>query len=160
MSAVTLLQPEKPSVGFKRILIPTDFSETSRRTVPYALALARQYKAEVHFVHALPTRLHEPIPLEPLPKELDRLRFEAERQMKHLCESLVIGNLAIRPRIEEGAISEVLSSVIQNQDIDLLVFSTHGRGGLRKLVMGSVAETADRACLLTLKAVVLLEVYN
>ena len=80
--------------------------------------------------------------------------------MKHLCESLVIGNLAIRPRIEEGAISEVLSSVIQNQDIDLLVFSTHGRGGLRKLVMGSVAETADRACLLTLKAVVLLEVYN
>jgi len=140
MSAATVLPPHKQSIGFNRILIATDFSQTSRRAVPYALALARQYKAEVHFAHALPTRLHEPIPLEPLPRELDRQRFEAERHMKHLLETLVLGNLRVHPRIEEGAISEVLSSVIREQDIDLLVFSTHGRGGLRKLVMGSVAE--------------------
>ena len=127
-----MLPPQKQSIGFNRILIATDFSRPQRRAVPYALALARQYKAEVHFAHAIPTRLHEPIPLEPLPRELDRQRFEAERHMKHLLETLVLGNLRVHPRIEEGEIYEVLSSVIQEQNIDLLVFSTHGRGGLRR----------------------------
>ena len=38
MSAVTVLPPQKQGIGFNRILIATDFSQTSRRAVPYALA--------------------------------------------------------------------------------------------------------------------------
>jgi universal stress protein A len=147
MCAATPIQPQtKPQIaGFKNILIPTDFSEASRRAVRYALALARQHHSEVHLVHVIPERPREPIPLDSLPKELDRRRLDAKQGLKHLLETLVIGNLAPRLWIEEGPISDILAAIIKSQDIDLLVFSTHGHGGLRKLVQGSAAEEMLRS---------------
>ena len=79
-------------------------------------------------------------PLEPLPQALDLRRLDAENQMKHFVEVSTIGDLTHHSRVEQGPVTAVLSSIVENEGIDLLVLATHGRGGLKKLALGSVAE--------------------
>jgi len=144
MAPVAQMQTQKQSVWFKRILIATDFSEISQRARPHALALAWHYGSEVYFVHAVPARPREPIPLEPLPKAIDRQQLDAEQQMKRFVETSAIGDITQHSVIEQGPVAGVLSSIVERENIDLLVLATHGRGGLKKLVLGSVAEEVLR----------------
>src|ERR1041385_5604191 len=104
MSAAIQTYPQTQAVGFKRILIPTDFSENSRRAIPYALAFARQFGSEVYFVHAISGWLRDPIPLEPIPKELDPELFEAEHEMKHLLETFAFADIPHFSRVQQGPI--------------------------------------------------------
>ena len=73
-------RPEE--VSFKRILLATDFSEASERALSYAIAFCARYQSDLFIVHATVPEPREPIPMDPLPRELDRPRLEAERQMK------------------------------------------------------------------------------
>jgi nucleotide-binding universal stress UspA family protein len=143
MSATAQVLNEQ-SVGFKHILIATDFSEISQRALDYAIAVARRYRSELYLVHAIPARGRPPIPLDPLPRELDRERLEAEQQMKWLSDKAASSEITQHALVERGHVSEVLSAVIDRESIDLVVLGTHGRGGLEKLVLGSVAEEVLR----------------
>jgi nucleotide-binding universal stress UspA family protein len=144
MSALAQPQEQKQSVSFKSILVATDFSVTSERALAYALAIARRYGSIVSIVHALPPEPRKPVSADPLPRELDRPRFEAEHEMKLLAESVHIKDFAPHMLLEQGLVWEVLSSLIQRENSDLLVLGTHGRGGLKKLALGSVAEEVLR----------------
>ena len=137
----TAMQPmeQEKAIGFKRILLAIDFSETSRHAIPYVLTLARKYSSEIFLVHAT-TASHEAIPLEPLPRELDRQWNEAEQQMREFVESTAIKDVPHRSLVHRGPVADVLSHAVQQEEIDLLAIGTHGRGGLKKLVLGSVAE--------------------
>src|ERR1019366_1066740 len=130
----------KQSVGFKQVLIATDFSDASQGAFDYAVAIARRYSSALSVVHAIPPDPHEPIPIYPAPRELDRTRLEAEQQMKQLGEDARIHDLNHHLLLEQGPVWDVLASMIQRESVDLLVLGTHGRGGLKKLAMGSVAE--------------------
>jgi len=54
MSAVAQVRDEKQSVGFKQVLIATDFSPASERALAYGLAIARRYGSALSVVHAIP----------------------------------------------------------------------------------------------------------
>jgi nucleotide-binding universal stress UspA family protein len=127
-------------VSFKRILLATDFSEASERALSYAIAFCARYGSDLFIVHATVPEPREPIPMDPLPRELDRHRMEAERQMRRLGKSARIKDLPHTLMVEKGEVWTVLSSVIEREHIDLLVMGTHGRRGFRKLALGSVAE--------------------
>jgi len=145
MPAVAKIEEQQlQNVGFHRILLATDFSEASQRAFAYAIAIAHRYGSTVSIVHALTPEPREPIPLEPLPHELDRQRLEAERQMDALAEDVQATGIAHRLVLEPGPVWDVLSTVIQRENIDLLVVGTHGRGGVKKLELGSVAEKVQR----------------
>ncbi len=144
MSAVTQIPNPKRRVEFKQVLVATDFSNASQRALAFAIAIAGQYRSVLSVVHAIPPEPRESIPLEPLPRELNRRRFEAEQQMKHLGEKARMNDLNHRLLLEQGPIWDVLASVIQRESVDLLVLGTHGRGGLKKLAFGSVAEEVLR----------------
>ncbi len=131
---------QQEDAAFKRILIATDFSDVSRRSLGYAVALARKYNAEAYVVHAPSAPAREPIPLEPLPKDLDPQWLEAEKQMKQFVEAGAMGDISHHDLLTRGPVADVLASLIESEHIDLLVLGTHGRGGLKKLVLGSVAE--------------------
>jgi nucleotide-binding universal stress UspA family protein len=75
---------------------------------------------------------------------MDRDRIEAEQQMKQLGEKAGIHDLNHHLLLEQGPVWDVLASVIQRENVDLLVLGTHGRGGLKKLALGSVAEEVLR----------------
>jgi nucleotide-binding universal stress UspA family protein len=131
-------------LGFKQVLIATDFSDASQRALAYALAIARRYGSALSIVHAIPPEPRDQIPLETLPHELNRRRLEAEQQMKQLGESAQLSDLKPHLLLEQGPVWDVLASAIQRESVDLLVLGTRGRGGLKKLALGSVAEQVLR----------------
>lgn len=131
-------RPEE--VSFKRILLATDFSEASERALSYAIAFCARYMSDLFIVHATVPEPREPIPMDPLPRELDRPRMEGERQMKRLGKSARLKDLPHNLIVDKGEVWPVLSSVIEREHIDLLIMGTHGRRGFRKLALGSVAE--------------------
>ena len=144
MSAIAQIREVKQSVGFKRVLIATDFSELSERALAHALPIVRRCGSKLSIVHAIPPQTREPIFPDPLPRELDRERIEAETEMARLAEDACIKELHPHTVVERGRVWDVLSSTIQDEAADLLVQGTHGRGGLKKLALGSIAEEVLR----------------
>ncbi len=144
MSAIAQVHDQKQSTTFKQILMATDFSDASQRAFAYAVAIAHRYRSALSVVHAIPPDPHEPAPIYPLPRELDRDRMAAEKQMKQLDDDPRIHDLNHRLLLEQGPVWDVLASVIQREQVDLLVMGTRGRGGLKKLALGSVAEEVLR----------------
>jgi len=134
----------KRDVTFKNILLATDFSEVSRKTVPYAAALARRYGSKLYLVHVVPPEPRTPIPIEPLPSELDYRRENAELRMKDFLREDSLGDLPHEVLLDRGPVCGALSELIQRDEIELLVIGTHGRLGLKKVILGSVAEELFR----------------
>jgi nucleotide-binding universal stress UspA family protein len=118
----------------------TDFSEASQRALHFAIAIARRHGSMLSVMHAIPAEPHDRIPIGPLPRELDRRRLEAESQLSLLEEQAPFKDLQHELLLERGDAWEVLASEIQGEKIDLLILGTRGRGGLKKLALGSVAE--------------------
>ena len=134
----------KQSVTVKNILLATDFSDVSKKAVPYAAAIAGKYGSRIYLVHVIPTPPRTAIPVEPLPAQLDRDRLNAELEMKTFLRGDSLHQIPHETRVEQGPIGEALSELIEQDEIDLLVLGTHGRGGLKKILLGSVAEELFR----------------
>lgn len=128
------------ALALKRILLATDLSDASSNAKQWTVALARHYGAEVFLGHAVPPEVRGFVPLDVLPKELDRDRLSAERAMKDLVYNLLEERVVAHSRLQRGPVWEVISSIIAEENIDLLVLGTHGRSGLSKVALGSVAE--------------------
>jgi nucleotide-binding universal stress UspA family protein len=148
MATVALTQEQKEwSVDFKRILIATDFSAPSERALGYAVAIARRYGSEISIVHAIPPEPRESVTMDPLSRELNRARLEAEQEMQRLVLEAHLKDFAHHVAIEQGSVWEVLSAMINQHHPNLLVLGTHGRGALERLALGSVAEEVLRLAL-------------
>jgi nucleotide-binding universal stress UspA family protein len=141
MAAIAQVQNQKHAIGFKHVLIATDFSAASERALACALPIVRRYGSEVSIVNAIRP---ETITWESLPEEFDRERFGAEKEMASLSEEARVESLHPHLLLERGRAWDVLSSIMQRENTDLLVMGTHGRGGLKKLALGSVAEEVLR----------------
>jgi nucleotide-binding universal stress UspA family protein len=131
-------------VSLSSILVTTDFSQVSKNALLYATALAGQYEARTVVAHALSPEPHLSVPFDSLPVEADPAWLEAERKLA----KFVFGSaLEVRPAkvlLERGEVWSVISDIIRKNKIDLVVTGTHGRQGLKKLVLGSEAERIYR----------------
>jgi nucleotide-binding universal stress UspA family protein len=130
-------------IAINKILLATDFSPESANALQCALALARRYDSKLFITHALPpaadTRSAEvPVPLQGM------LQRDAERNMTLLAQNEELRTFPHQMILCLGDPAQVLSKVISNEDIDLVVMSTHGRGGLGKLRAGSTTENLMR----------------
>jgi nucleotide-binding universal stress UspA family protein len=134
------LPQHQATVSFKNILLATDFSDASERAFNYATAIARLHGSKIYIVHVVPPETISFIPEFPR----DRLRHEAKREMETLADRNELQQIAHETLLRAGSVWNVLSAVICEQNIDLVVLGTHGRGGLKKLVLGSVAEEVVR----------------
>jgi len=132
------LEDSKANATFQHILVATDFSEPSRKALCDALILASEHHAYVSVVHALPAD-QQSSALDS-PPALDLARSNAERQMKALVRELEAEQKIDTLVVRHGPIAKVVASLIEEAAIDLLVIGTRGRGGLRKIALGSVAE--------------------
>lgn len=132
--------PTQKSSSFSHVLMATDFSEASQRALYFAIAIARRHGSMLSVMHAIPAEPHDRIPIGPLPRELDRRRLDAESHLSVLEKQTQFKDLQHEFLLERGDVWDVLASEIQRENIDLLVLGTRGRGGLKKLALGSVAE--------------------
>jgi nucleotide-binding universal stress UspA family protein len=137
-SAKTLVVP-----ALKNILFATDFSECSQAILPYLHGLAVRYGAVVHLVHVIAPEARTSVPMDHIP-ELDVNRIDAESAMNAMQSSALMNDIAHTATVERGEVWEILSTMVEEKKIDLIVLGTHGRRGLKKLVLGSTAEQVFR----------------
>jgi nucleotide-binding universal stress UspA family protein len=131
-------------VSLTKILLTTDFSEVSDHALDYALALARRYDARIYLTHVI-----TPDPFQFAEPQLAQATYEKVRQAAEegITDILISGKLRGVPHevlMEEGSVWPTLDKLITNNEIDLVVVGTHGRGKMQKLLIGSVAEEIFR----------------
>jgi nucleotide-binding universal stress UspA family protein len=133
-------QHELVARDFKKIVLATDFSSTADKALKWAAAIAKHYHAEIAIVHAIAPEPREAVPMDPLPPEMDSAYAEARRQIGRLDQEEFLSRLPHHTILQHGSAADVISSVIKQNNTDLLVVGTRGRTGLARLVLGSVAE--------------------
>ena len=131
-------------ISISNILLTTDFSSASEAAVPYAAALARLYGAKVFVAHVVSPEAHLSVPIDRLPHEADPVWQEARRDTEHFLDHSALAKVPHEEIFERGELWDVISSIIAENEIDLLVLGTRGRQGLRKLFLGSQAEKIYR----------------
>jgi nucleotide-binding universal stress UspA family protein len=130
-------------ISLKNVLFATDFSVNSNAALPYAVAVSRLYGAKLYATHVLSP---ESYVFYATPESWLAVREEAEVLQQAAAERLE-GQLKGVPHqvlSAVGDIADVLFRLVREHEIDLLVLGTHGRSGLKKLLMGSVAEKIFR----------------
>jgi nucleotide-binding universal stress UspA family protein len=129
---------------FGQILHASDFSPASRRAFDQALGLAKANGAALTLVHVL-----EPVILWAedayvSPQAYDRLltsaRTTAAKQLDALVRRAKTAGVRVTGRLVEGNPREAIPRAAKRSHADLIVVGTHGRTGLGKLLLGSVAE--------------------
>jgi len=135
-------------VKIRRILAPTDFSPSSLAAVDEAAGLALRFGAEVILLH-----VHEPPFVgDPDPYVVsasfrlllaERKRLAGE-QMSKLEKRLSGRHTKCRAMIGEGRAGEEIIAAARNEKADLIVMSTRGLTGAKRLLLGSVAERVVR----------------
>ena len=125
---------------FARILVPTDFSAPSEAALAYGRELATQFDAALHLMHVAENPFLRAV-------AIDRRALE-EAAVRRLQERLTEaerrrGSVAIVEQSDQPA-NEILRYA-ESANIELIVMGTHGRTGLARVVVGSVAEAVVRA---------------
>jgi nucleotide-binding universal stress UspA family protein len=133
-----------PRLAIENILFATDFSSNSTSALAFSLALARCYGSKIFAVNAVAPEPHYSVPLEPIPLELDPLFQQAQKKMAESEAKRAFGDVQHESIVEHGQPWAVVARVMRQQSIDMLVLGTHGRTGMRKLVLGSQAEIIFR----------------
>lgn len=136
-----------PAGAINRILVPVDFSPCSRAALDYALELAERMRAsvEVLYVHE-PAGYVGPASLVMLPQAVGPAWEDARRDVLRELDGF-FGSARARlrgVRVESGIPGDVIPQVARNGEFDLIVMGTRGRGGITRLVVGSVAEAVMR----------------
>lgn len=129
--------------AIRSILHPTDFSPQADAALMFALALARDQKAQLTLLHVArwPIRpIGLPPDASPPPdEELERRQLERELRQRP------VGHVPVEYRLEYADTSaEGILKVARESGCDLIVMGTHGRTGLSRLLLGSVAEEVIR----------------
>lgn len=139
-----MLAASQTRLLLKNILFATDFSETSRNALPLATALARHYQSTLILANVLEEVPITSIPMDRLPAEIEGERTVAEERVVELLKSELFRDLKTEVAIEPGFIWPVLAKMMQDRKIDLVILGTHGRGPIKRLLLGSVAEEICR----------------
>jgi nucleotide-binding universal stress UspA family protein len=126
----------------KTILHPTDFSEHSESAFEIACALARDYDAKLLLLHVRPPApivYGELVPMPPEPPE-------AKEMLKSQLAALkpADSGITVERSLVEGEPATEIVHAAKAAYADLIVMGTHGRAGLSRLLMGSVAEQVLR----------------
>jgi nucleotide-binding universal stress UspA family protein len=129
-------------IHLQTILHPTDFSERSKYALNLACALAREHDARLILLHVWSP---PPVPVAagPAPVRAEDLSPEPFEQQLHDLELPEPVARAER-RLEQGNAALEIVRVAQETQCDIIVIGTHGRTGLGRFLMGSVAEQVLR----------------
>lgn len=136
--------PRSGDTSFHNVLFLTDFSSASELALPYAVALARQYKGKIYIAHVIAPQMYEFIPPDFVPEVLPKITAYAERRMNRLVTEFDFGDVPHEALLQQGEIWDTLRQLADQRQIDVIALGTRGRRGLQKILMGSVAEEVIR----------------
>ena len=131
--------------SFKSILVPTDFGEASERAVDLAIALAEKFESHITLLHSTA------LPASALSAYAEGLYWPTEEMISAAQKELVTTVSKARSRYHnvEGVVVnlepwQAILNFAQTHQADLIVIGTHGRRGISRVFLGSVAERVVR----------------
>jgi universal stress protein A len=136
-AANQLAQGAETMEPIRRILCPVDFSETSVHAFSFAERLALSLSAEILLLHVFDKAVSFTVAGQTTPADPDVARHLESVRPSSPASS-------VQRVLHVGDPGEVICWLAENQECDLIVMGTHGRRGLKHLVMGSVAEYVMR----------------
>jgi len=137
------------ALSIRNVLFATDFSPTSESALPYATAICRRFRSTLHLVHVL-----SEASLLMMTGGVDYVSMgtiyeDAHNEAKDKLDQIAahFETIPHRKYVRHGVVWKNLAEIIEQNEIDLIVVGTHGRTGLGKLLLGSIAEDILRhAC--------------
>jgi nucleotide-binding universal stress UspA family protein len=135
-------------IALKHVLVPTDFSDTSEVALRYGKAFASAFGATLHVVHVIEEPYGQPWAVEAYGFSLASLQEEWIKEAQTRIDKILTAEerdalKAVTMTVLGHPVMEIQKYAAEN-DVDLIVMGTHGRGPLGHLVMGSVAERLVR----------------
>lgn len=129
-------------VSLRHILLATDFSATAQAALTYARAFAKHFASDVALLHVLPPAAYALTPPEAIGQTFDELYQVADRDLAAAAQEFA--DVPATAFLQEGRVADAVSSLAKEKESDLIVVGSHGRSGVGKLVLGSVAEEVFR----------------
>lgn len=134
-------------IYLRKILITTDLSDYSLAAVEYAASFGLLYSSKLYLLHVVDPAA----PILVIPglevngtTHMQQVVEQGRRELEGFVAKRISNDLKIVPVVVAGAPAEEIKRSAEEQGIDLIVLATHGRTGLRHIVMGSVAERVVR----------------
>jgi len=129
---------------YQRILVPLDGSTLSEAVLPHAKNLARALNAEIVLLHVdvspAPTFDPHESPLAPQPEGVKVAHADEKHYLKITCNKLEREGLRVTYLLRDGMVAETIMEAAEIEQADLIAMTTHGRTGMLRLLLGSVAE--------------------
>lgn len=141
---------------YKKILVPLDGSALSSAVLPRVRPIAECAGAQVVLLRVVPEigmRIGVPAPpadaqlaeqpgappLQAVPLEIAQYESAARAYLNHVAAELSAAGIATRTRVVTGPVTDGILDVANEEGVDLIAMSTHGRGGLGRFLLGSIA---------------------
>lgn len=136
--------PSAPTVfRLQNILVPIDFSETSRQALAYAVPLARQFGARITLLHVVDLPAYPPEFGYMLVNETQDFEDQGKMLGEWAAQS-VPAELLAGCQVRHGAAWDAVVNAARETGADLIVLTTHGYTGLKHALLGSTAERIVR----------------
>jgi nucleotide-binding universal stress UspA family protein len=128
---------------YDRILVPTDGSAATESATDHAIGLARQYGATLHALYVVDVAAYSSLEVG-ADVVADELRSEGETAVDAVVERAADAGVEAETAVETGVVHRRVVDYVADNGIDLVVMGTHGRTGVGRFLLGSVAEKVVR----------------
>jgi nucleotide-binding universal stress UspA family protein len=138
---------------FNKILVCLDGSTLAEQIIPYAIEQALHFYSEVVLFQAVtvpttmmaaPEAMVPAAPVTPTPEELEKLESEARAYLEGWAAHLREKSISVDCATQIGAPAVAIINYANENTVSLIVMATHGRSGLSRAVLGSVADEVIR----------------
>jgi nucleotide-binding universal stress UspA family protein len=134
-------------IKLKKLLVPTDFSESARHALTYGISFAREYEAELtllHVVENLTVGYASDLFPVPMAEVFQEISGYAKTELSKLGAEAREKNVAVVERVVQGKPSAEIIRFAREAEADMIVLGTHGKGMLDQALFGSTTERVVR----------------
>ena len=134
-------------IQLKKILVPTDFSESARHALTYAISFAREYTAEVTLLHVVEdvavSYASDLFPV-PMAEVFQEISAYARKELGTLAAEVRARGVEVREVVVQGKPAAEILRVAREETFDMIILGTHGKGVLDQALFGSTTERVVR----------------
>jgi nucleotide-binding universal stress UspA family protein len=134
-------------IKLRKVLVPTDFSESARHALTYGISFAREYEAELtllHVVENLTVGYASDLFPVPMAEVFQEISGYAKTELAKLGEEVRKKDVAVAEQVVQGKPSAEIIRFARETEVDMIVLGTHGKGVLDQALFGSTTERVVR----------------
>jgi nucleotide-binding universal stress UspA family protein len=134
-------------IKLKKLLVPTDFSESARHALSYGISFAREYEAELQLLHVVENLTvgyaSDLFPV-PMAEVFQEISGYAKAELAKLGEEARAKDVVVAEHVAQGKPSAEIIRFARENAVDMIVLGTHGKGMLDQALFGSTTERVVR----------------